>query len=441
MRIIKRLIILGLLFFIFILVIKAQNPLNQYIAEALENNGLIKEQRAWIEEKKSGLALANKNWSPEIDFGTSYTLAAGGRSIAFPIGDLLNPAYSELNRLTNSSKFPTLVNQNVQFLPNNFYDARVRISQPILRPEIKTNQLIKKEQLDLQEIQTEITKRDVTQEVKKAYYQYLQASELIKILDQSLVILNESERVSKSLVKNGVAIPSTLLRLETERSKINAQKFTAENQQKDAAAYLNFLRGKSADAVVAVIRETGLPDPATFGTDIKNEEISLLDKNIQIQQLAIDLEGKYNAPRLGAQVDLGSQNFNFKWGGYILGGLQLEIPLWNNKKNLLKQNEISAAITAVKEKKSWAEQGIKLQIQTAKRQLETAINNYHSYTPLLEMAKKYHDELMKRYREGQANQMEIIDALSQITFAETQQSVALYQAWSQAAELERLLKD
>ena len=162
MRIIKRLIILGLLFFIFILVINAQNPLNQYIAEALENNGLIKEQRAWIEEKKSGLALANKNWSPEIDFGTSYTLAAGGRSIAFPIGDLLNPAYSELNRLTNSSKFPTLVNQNVQFLPNNFYDARVRISQPILRPEIKTNQLIKKEQLGLQEIQTEITKRDVS---------------------------------------------------------------------------------------------------------------------------------------------------------------------------------------------------------------------------------------------------------------------------------------
>lgn len=441
MLILKRLIILGLLLFIFILVIHAQNPLNQYISEALENNGLVKEQKAWIEEKKSGLALANKNWSPEINFGTSYTLAAGGRSIAFPIGDLLNPAYSELNRLTNSSKFPSLENQNVQFLPNNFYDARVRISQPLIRPEIKTNQLIKKEQIGIQEIQTEITKREVTKEVKKAYYQYLQASELIKILDQSLVILQESERVSKSLIKNGVAIPSTLLRLETERSKINAQRFTAENQQKDAAVYLNYLRGRPTDAVVDVVRETGLPDPATFGNDIKNEEISLLDKNIQIQQLAIDLEGKFNAPRLGAQIDLGSQNFNFKWGGYILGGLQLDIPLWNNKKNLLKQNEISAAITAVKEKKSWAEQGIKLQIQTAKRQLETAINNYHSYTPLLEMAKKYHDELMKRYREGQANQIEIIDALSQITFAETQQSIALYQAWSQAAELERLLKN
>ncbi len=441
MSIDKRIIISGLLLFTLHFAIKAQDPLHFYIREALENNGLIREQKAWIEEKKSGLALANKNWSPEIDFGTSYTLAAGGRSIAFPIGDLLNPAYSELNKLTNSSKFPTLENQNVQFLPNNFYDARVRISQPVLRPEIKTNQLIKKEQVGLQEIQTEITIRDVTKDVKKAYYQYLQASELIKILDQSLVILQESERVSKSLIQNGVAIPSTLLRLESEKAKITAQKFSAENQRKDAAAFLNFLRGKSEDAVIEVITETRLPDPTGYGNDIKNEEISLLDKNLQIQQLAIDLESKYNAPRLGAQVDLGSQNFNFKWGGYLLGGLQLEIPLWNNKKNLLKQNEIRAAMLAVKEKKSWAEQSIKLQIQTAKRQLETAINNYQSYSPLLAMAKKYHNELMKRYKEGQASQIEIIDALSQITFAETQQSIAMYQAWSQAAELERLLKN
>lgn len=441
MRLPKRPIISGFLFFIFTIVLHAQDPLNQYIHEALENNGLIKEQKAWIEEKKAGLILAGKNWSPEINFGTSYTLAAGGRSIAFPIGDLLNPAYDELNRLTSSSKFPTLENQNVQFLPHNFYDARVRIIQPILRPDIKTNQLIKKEQMGLQEIQTEIAKRDVTKDVKKAYYQYWQANELIKILDQSLVILNESERVSKSLIKNGVAIPSTLLRLETERSKINAQKYSVENQRKDAAAYLNFLRGKPADAKLELLADTRLPDTAAYNDEIKNEEISLMDKSLQIQQLAIDLEGKYHAPRLGAQLDLGSQNFNFKWGGYLLGGLQLDIPLWNNKKNVHKQNELTAGMTAINEKKAWAVQGIKLQIQTAKRQLETAINNFNSYTPLLEMSKRYYEELLKRYKEGQANQIEIIDALSQITFAETQQSIARFQAWSQAAELERLLKD
>ncbi len=439
MRIIKKVFIAGWLMSISVTLAKAQTPLETYIREALQNNGLIKEQKAWLEEKKAGLELANKQFSPEINFGTSYTLAAGGRSIAFPIGDLLNTAYSELNRLTSSNKFPQLENQTVQFLPNNFYDARIRLTQPILRPEIKTNQAIKKEQINLQQIQSDIAVRDVTRDVKKAYYQYIQSGELIKILHQSLVILDESERVSRSLINNGMAIPSTLLRLESEKSKINAQIYAAENQKKDAAAYLNYLRG-SGGSEIKYVEETQLPILDNYQSDIKIEELSLIDKNLAIQELALDLEKKYNNPRLGAQVDLGSQNFNFKYGGYLLAGIQLDIPIWNNKKNILRQNEIVAGINAVKEKKAWAEEGIKLQLSQSRRQLETAINQYHSFTPILEMAQKYQAELMKKYKQGQANQVEMIDALSQITFAQTQQSIALYQAWSQAADLERLTK-
>jgi outer membrane protein TolC len=78
------------------------NVLDDYIRQALQQNGLIKEQRALIEEKQAGLALAKKQFSPEINLGTSYTLAAGGRSIAFPLGDLFNPISNTLNDLTKS---------------------------------------------------------------------------------------------------------------------------------------------------------------------------------------------------------------------------------------------------------------------------------------------------------------------------------------------------
>ena len=149
------------------------DPLDRYIQQALLHHGLIKEQSALIEEKKVGYALAKKLFSPEINLGTSYTLALGGRNIAFPIGDLLNPVNDALNDLTNSSKFPTLENQTIQFLPNNFYDIRTRITQPIINPEIKIGQTIKREQIALQEMQRDIIERDVIRDVKKAYYQYL----------------------------------------------------------------------------------------------------------------------------------------------------------------------------------------------------------------------------------------------------------------------------
>ena len=417
------------------------DPLNEYIRLALEHNGSIKEQQAWVNEKKAGVAVAKKLWSPEISFGGNYTLAAGGRSIGFPIGDLLNPISSELNRITQTSRFPTLENQKIQFLPNNFYDLRARLTQPILRPEIKTNQLLKEEQVHQQEIQTRITGRDLIRDVKKAYYQYIQAGKMIDILKQSLVILDESERISRSMITNGVALPSSILRLQAERSKINTQIFSAQNQQKDAKEYFNYLVGRSAGEDIDLIPLVSLPDPAMYSEEIKTEELHTIDQGLRMQQLALDLQKKYHAPRLGAQLDVGSQNFNFQWGGYVLAGLQLDIPLWNNKKNEAQQSEVIAGMQAISEKKKYVSEGISLLLQQARRQLITAIDQYQSYTPLLDMSKRYYYEILKKFKEGQANPAELIDAQSQITFADLQQNVSLYQAWINAAELERLTLD
>lgn len=37
------------------------DPLNEYIRLALEHNGSIKEQQAWVNEKKAGVAVAKNS--------------------------------------------------------------------------------------------------------------------------------------------------------------------------------------------------------------------------------------------------------------------------------------------------------------------------------------------------------------------------------------------
>ena len=428
--------------FFGILISKVQgqsNVLDQYIQQALQHNGLIKEQQALMQEKQAGLLLAKKQFSPEINFGTSYTLALGGRSIAFPIGDLLNPINNTLNDLTRSNKFGTLENQKIQFLPNNFYDVRARITQPILRPEIKTNEAIKTEQIKLQELQYNVVARDLVRDVKKAYYQYIQSGQLISILHQGLVTLEEGERVTQSLIKNGVALPSSILRLQTERSKIDQQLFAADQQRKNVKEYFNYLIGRNAIDSIEDTNTDRLPDPRGYGTEIKSDEINSIDKGLAIQQLLIELEKKYHAPRLGAQLDLGSQNFDFKLGAYALGGIQLDIPLWNNNKSRVRQDEIQASIHAAQEKKDWVIKSYQLQVDQARRQVETSNEQYHSIDPLLEMSKKYYSELLKKYKEGQATPAELVDASTQIISALLQQNIAKYQSWINATELERFL--
>jgi outer membrane protein len=96
-------------------------------------------------------------YRPSVNFGTQYTLAYGGRSIALPIGDLFNPVYNTLNQLTGTNNFGSLENVETQFLPNNFYDARIRVQQPIYYPEISLGKSIKLEQIKLQELEVKAT--------------------------------------------------------------------------------------------------------------------------------------------------------------------------------------------------------------------------------------------------------------------------------------------
>ena len=108
--------------------LSAQQVLAQYLAEGLENNLVLKEKNTSLDQSLLALKDAKSYFLPSMDFGGSYTLANGGRTLDFPIGDLLNPVYSTLNRLTGSSAFPQLENISEQLLPNNFYDARFRTS-------------------------------------------------------------------------------------------------------------------------------------------------------------------------------------------------------------------------------------------------------------------------------------------------------------------------
>ena len=148
--------------------LNAQAILDQYVKEAIEQNLTIEQRQAIERKQQFALEHAGKMGGPQVDFLTTYTAAYKGRTFELPIGDLLNPVYSTLNELTGTQNFASLENQEFNLLPNNFYDARFRITQPILQPEIKYNKLIKEQEVTLAELQTDESIRDLTQQVKTA---------------------------------------------------------------------------------------------------------------------------------------------------------------------------------------------------------------------------------------------------------------------------------
>ncbi len=80
-----------------------------YVQEGLANNLGLRQESLDIRRVTESLNQARSLFYPRLAFNPTYSLAAGGRRLEFPVGDLLNPAYRTLNQLTGSDNFPTNV--------------------------------------------------------------------------------------------------------------------------------------------------------------------------------------------------------------------------------------------------------------------------------------------------------------------------------------------
>ena len=417
--------------------LQSQSILDRYVEEAINNNLSVKERKLLEQRELYSLERAGKEAGPEVRLLTSYTLAAGGRTIELPVGDLLNDVYSSLENLTGQP-FPQVENQSVDLLPNNFYDFRFRITQPILQPEIKYNKLIQQEEVNLAGLMTDQTTRDLVRDVKTAYLQWMRAHDAIEIIDQGAVLLTENKRITESLIRNGSGLPSALIRIEAEIINVEAQRQRVVNDMANAAAYFNFLLERPGESVIEVDSFPSVPQLPDSLNVATREELQQIKTTNQIQSLALTREEKHFAPRLGVQVDLGSQDFIDDWGPYVLGGVQLEIPIWDNKKSSLKRQEWEASIASVDTRYQYTREAYETQLTAEIRSLESDLAIYNSYTASLNSNQRYYTETARRYKEGLSNYIELLDARTEITNTKLLQNLAKYQAWIRQVNIERI---
>lgn len=416
--------------------------LDTYIQTAIAENHALKQQDFLLEKNVKALTEAERLFFPEVNFGASYTLAVGGRSIAFPVGDLLNPVYSTLNQLTQTTAFPQIENVNEQFFPTNFYDARFRIIQPLVNREIYFNKKIKAEQINLKQAEINVFKRELVRDVKVAYFRFQQASEATKIYDSALELLAENQRVNESLLRNDKVIPSVLLRVKSEVANVEAQKNQVNTNVKNAQAYFNFLLNRALDTEIQTTDTEFSPDEiASVSLSDANdrEELEQLATAQKMNALLTEMEQSFRIPKVGVQVDLGSQNFDFDWGGYVLGGLSVEVPIYAGGRNRLQIEQAQLEGRAIAENTEQVEAQIELQTTTTRNTLLAELETYRSYASQVENARRQYQDTFRRYREGVSNYIEVLDARTQVTNIELQRNVAKYNVLIQEAELERVL--
>lgn len=418
----------------------SQSRLDSYIQTGLKNNEIIKQHNFDINKSMYALKEARSLFYPTVSLNGSYTKAEGGRTIDIPIGDMLNPVYNTLNQITNSNAFPALENQSVLINPDNFYDAKIHTTMPLLNYEIIYNKRIKNQQTSLQKIELEIYQRELVKEIKIAYYKYLQSVEGIKIYQDALALVKENQRVNQSLFKNDKINRTAVLRSDNEVIRIQANLETAKQTSNNAKSYFNFLLNEKLDTAIETDQSEALPIEALSENTQNREELQKLTQVKEINDNVSKLTQSYWFPKVNGFADFGIQDFDFevnKQSRYYFAGLGLEWNIFSGNKNKFKLKQVEEDNKKISSQIDNVKQQLLLQFQVSRNNLKSALEQFYADRNQKESAKKYNDDITKLYKEGQAIYIELLDAQNQWVNAQLNTNIALYNSWIAFAELER----
>ena len=444
----KKTALIFLVYFFFnpFLSAKAQGVLDEYIRQGLENNLVLKEKNIELERSLLALKDAKSFFLPALDFGASYTLASGGRTIGFPVGDLLNPVYSTLNQLTGTNAFPQLENVSEQLLPDNFYDARFRASMPIVNTDLIYQKQIREKQVLLSEYELKIYRANLVQDIKLAYYNFCTAYTAIEVIRSSQGLVEQNLKDNQSLLENGKGLPSSVLRAESEVENINALMIEAESRKQNAVHYVNFLLNRPIDTELDF--EEHLANPAELASLMGEDDLSARPELLQIQtaesiqETAVKASKSYWVPKLNTYADLGSQSFDWAFdrdSKYALLGFNLSVPVFQagRNRNQIHRNELG--LQTVQTQKDLLSDKLELDLELTKNEVKTNQAALRSAEKKLESSAAYFRLVDRGFREGANSLIEFIDARNQLTQASLQKTINSYNLLKSMAQLERQL--
>lgn len=425
---------------------KSQETLDAYIQFGLQNNLVLKQKNISLEKAQLGLKEAKGLFLPSLNFNASYLSGEGGRYFNFPLGDIINPVYQTLNQLTQSNSFPQIANAEAYLNPNNFYDAHLRASMPLINTDLYYNQNIQKKQITLQEFEVDIYKRDLVKNIKIAYYNYLSAIAAVDVYKSALILVSKNREVNESLLKNGKGLPASVLRSKSEYEKVNSTLINAENQAINARNYFNFLLNKNLDSTIDIDLnlEQQLESSLTLLSqqiDFQNrEELKSIKQVEQLYQTQLKMNQSFWTPKLNTFIDLGTQAEDFIFNDkskYYLFGLQLDIPIFNGFKNKYKIQKTKLELSNTQINTQLISQQLQLSVEMANNTLKSAFADYLSAQKQQQSADSYFKLLENGYREGSFSLIEFLDARNQLTSASINQTITKYKVFQALANQER----
>ena len=377
--------------------VSVNSELKSLINASFQYFSKIKEGETAEKIAQEKIALTNLNKKPNIDFNTNYSVVMP--KISFPING-----------------------RDFQFAPVNNISSSLGLNYS-LYDFGKLYAVIEKEkaELTLSKHNTENIKSEIASQLATVYYNIIYIKQLIVIQDSVVSFFQENKSIAESRVKNGEAIKTEVLNIQSNIDQEENRKYDLMNALEKELVLLAYLCGKN-DISTNSFNQSFIDIEKTWQSNAintgSNAAIGMSEDNITIAKKELDIIKNSNKPALTLHAGSGIRN------GYVpevndlifnyMAGISLLVPVYDfGRKNqrvkmqemVIQKNEIA---------KSQLIESNNKDIKQAKADIHYAVEKIKNSQNQIEAAQEAQKIVASQFKNGTAKALDITAAATNV---------------------------
>ena len=373
--------------------------------------------------------------------------------------DLTGAAYPQINAngsFTYNAKIPVSLvpgdffGQPGTFIPVQFgvrYNALggITLDQLLFDGQVFVGLQARQTAIDFRVKNSEITEQTIKANVYKIYYQLVASRTQIQLLDANIARLDKLLHDTREIYKNGFAEKLDVDRVSVQMANVQSEKVRVLNQVNNGYLGLKLLMGMPMTDSLALTEEVTydrvkqeLLDGSTFNYADRKEYqyaelgIKLNEYNIRRYKLS-----KIPTVKLGAFYNTIAQQNEFTYFKNTPGKiwypssaltLSVNVPIFHGFSTNAKIASAKLDLQKSINERENLKLSIANEVETARNNFQTAITTLDFQKQNMELAESVYNQTKKKYEAGTGDQIEIINAETDLRTAQTNYITSLYGA-------------
>ena len=416
------------------------DPLAPLVREAVQNNLQLAGARLAERRVDAAVRGARGLALPTLALDSRRSRLDG----VVDVGNLVNPAYAALNRLTNSSAFPTDIHQT---LPQP-QETHLRLAQPLFNPAIGAARQAASAQQGVQQSVSAAAVRDVAAAAQLGYLAFASAQRITELDRTVLALTDELLRAAERRMALGLVTPDAVLRARADRAEADQALAEAIERRASAGRSLNLVLGRPiADDGIALFADSLLafevessPDNYLARALQQRDELTQTAWSERAALASVRAARAAFLPTIAVAVDYGVQGRDFTFGAdrdFVVASAVLQWNLFNGGQDASHREQAQLDVERVRVQRADLERQIALQVRSAWGAARVASLAIATATEREGAAHRNWELVRKRGEQGSASALDVLDARTTWTRAAQNLILTRYGYASRWVELER----